>query len=612
MQLSKEEIRLYGAARCHKTQFYMTFFQNKNLDFTFLDVEESNANAEELRNLYENRKLNFPTILIKDKKLRNPRTTELEKWLAKKGITINMNLNIKDTFNKELPADPIKKQSRRQVEKACFSYATPRVPSAPVLVHASEEVGDLLGLTAEDLQSAEFLKVFSGAKVLDNTEPYAMCYGGHQFGHWAGQLGDGRAINLTEVEQDGKRWALQLKGAGETPYSRTADGLAVLRSSIREHLCSEAMYHLGVPTTRSLSLMLTGDQVMRDMMYDGNPAYEKGAVVCRVAPSFIRFGNFQIFAARQDVETMQQLTDYTIRHYFPNIKVGTKEGYAQFFAEVAQRTLDMVIHWQRVGFVHGVMNTDNLSILGLTIDYGPYGWLEGYDPDWTPNTTDLREKRYRFKNQPNVALWNLVQLANAIYPLVGEAKPFEDALESYQVNFGKQYLAMMKAKLGLMENEETDEELIGRLQAVLPLTETDMTLFFRELAKFSKNTVIDEKGDFLKIIEPAFYKKEEVVGDILKQWTTWFLMYQTRLQKEKSSSKRVELMNAANPKYVLRNYMAQVAIDAANTGDFSVVAELFELLKMPYAEQPTMEKWYAKRPEWAREKVGCSMLSCSS
>lgn len=611
MQFLKEEIKLYGAARCHKTQFYISYFQNKNLDFTFLDVEKSEEAAEELRDLYENRKLNFPTILIKDKKLRNPRTDELEKWLKKKQST-NMQLNIQDKFNQELPADPITKQSRRQVEKACFSYATPRVPSAPVLVHASEEVGNLLGLTAEDLESDEFLKIFSGAKVLDDTKPYAMCYGGHQFGHWAGQLGDGRAINLAEVEHDGKSWALQLKGAGETPYSRTADGLAVLRSSIREHLCSEAMNHLGVPTTRSLSLMLTGDEVMRDIMYDGNPAYEKGAVVCRVAPSFIRFGNFQIFAARQDEETLRKLTDYTIEHHFPNIETRTKEGYAAFFTEVAQRTLDMVIHWQRVGFVHGVMNTDNLSILGLTIDYGPYGWLEGYDPDWTPNTTDLREKRYRFKNQPNVALWNLVQLANALYPLIGEAKPLEDALELYQINFGKQYLAMMKNKLGLIENEEKDELLIDQLQTVLQLTETDMTLFFRELAKFSVDTPIAEDGAFLKIIDSAFYKKEEVQGDILKKWTTWFLNYQGRLKKEKSNEKRQALMNTTNPKYVLRNYMAQVAIDAADDGDYSVISELFELLKQPYSEQPEMEKWYAKRPEWAREKVGCSMLSCSS
>ena len=290
-----------------------------------------------------------------------------------------MKLNINNTFSKELPADSNRTNFRRQVMEAAFSYVTPRVPSKPVLVHVSEEMLQAIGLNDEDKNSEAFLQVFSGGRILEGTEPYAMCYGGHQFGSWAGQLGDGRAINLTELVHDDQRWALQLKGAGETPYSRSADGLAVLRSSIREHLCSEAMYHLGVPTTRSLSLVLTGDEVLRDVLYDGNPAYEKGAVVCRVAPSFIRFGSFQIFAARRDTENLKKLADYTIRHFYPNIKAGTKEGYLQFFEEVAARTFSMVIHWQRVGFVHGVMNTDNMSIHGITFDFGPYAFLDDFE-----------------------------------------------------------------------------------------------------------------------------------------------------------------------------------------------------------------------------------------
>jgi len=289
-----------------------------------------------------------------------------------------MDIHIENTFNKELPADPITQNMPRQVEKACFSYVTPRIPSAPSLLQVSKEMANTLGFSKKDLQSEKFIGMVTGKKVMDNTFPYAMCYGGHQFGHWAGQLGDGRAINLTEITHHNKRWALQLKGAGETPYSRTADGLAVLRSSIREHLCSEAMYHLGVPTTRSLSLSLSGDQVLRDILYNGNASYEKGAIVCRVAPSFIRFGSFEIFASRQDTETLKTLVDYTIKHFYPHYKQGTKEGYLGFFNEVVQNTLNMIVHWQRVGFVHGVMNTDNMSILGLTIDYGPYGWLEGY------------------------------------------------------------------------------------------------------------------------------------------------------------------------------------------------------------------------------------------
>ncbi len=223
-----------------------------------------------------------------------------------------MKLNIKDKFSKELPADPVLQNTRRQVRNACFSFVMPKQPTNPSLVHVSAEMAKAIGLTGS-ITSKDFLDVFSGTKVIEGTKPYAMCYGGHQFGSWAGQLGDGRAINLAEVEHEGKNWALQLKGAGETPYSRTADGLAVLRSSIREYLCSEAMYYLGVPTTRALSLVLSGDKVLRDVMYDGNPAYEKGAIVCRVAPSFIRFGNFEILAAQEDVKTLRVLVDFTIK-----------------------------------------------------------------------------------------------------------------------------------------------------------------------------------------------------------------------------------------------------------------------------------------------------------
>jgi len=524
-----------------------------------------------------------------------------------------MNLNIQDTFNKELPADTNRNNFPRQVFEACFSFVTPKPPAKPELLHVSDEMLLAIGLQKDDKNSEEFLNIFSGKKVLENTTPYAMCYGGHQFGHWAGQLGDGRAINLAEVVHHDMRWALQLKGAGETPYSRSADGLAVLRSSVREHLCSEAMHHLGVPTTRSLSLMLTGDQVWRDVMYDGNPAYEKGAVVCRVAPSFIRIGNFQIFAARNDLKNLKELTDYTIRHFFPNIKVGTKEGYINFFQEVAKRTLDMIIHWQRVGFVHGVMNTDNLSILGLTIDYGPYGWLEGYDGNWTPNTTDKNNRRYRFENQPGIAFWNIAQLGNALYPLIEDVKPLEATLEKFKADYQIKNLAMMRSKLGLQLELAADEKLIEDLEKTLMVTETDMTIFFRRLSTIAKETEIDHNKSFLQPIHDAFYKPEELDKAILKSWEDWFSKYIDRLKQEQlTDAERKVQMNKVNPKYVLRNYMAQLAIDKADQGDYSLIDELYQMLKRPYDEQPQYEQWFAKRPEWARHKVGCSMLSCSS
>lgn len=523
-------------------------------------------------------------------------------------------LQIQDTFNKELPADPNLSNTRRQVTGACFSYVTPRKPSNPVLVHASEAMALAIGLQSEDTATDDFLRIFSGLATIEGTEPYAMSYGGHQFGSWAGQLGDGRAINLGEVVHQGKRWALQLKGAGETPYSRSADGLAVLRSSIREHLCSEAMHHLGVPTTRSLSLVLTGDQVLRDMLYDGRSAYEKGAVVCRVAPSFVRFGNFEIFAARKDLETLRKLADYSIRHFFPHIERGTPKGYADFFKEVAQRTLEMVIHWQRVGFVHGVMNTDNMSILGLTIDYGPYGWLEGYDPDWTPNTTDKEQRRYRFGQQPGVALWNLVQLANALVPLVGDTKPLEAALAAFQEGFPGKYLAMKRSKLGLSSAKDGDLELIEALEKLLTLAETDMTIFFRNLSKVVKNGDLSGNAAFFDDLKAAMYKPEQLNSAHKQGWEDWLSRYLQRLQLEKTTdAQRRRAMNLVNPKYVLRNYMAQLAIDKADMGDFSLVDALYQLLKEPYDEQPEMsEKWFEKRPQWARHKTGCSMLSCSS
>lgn len=521
-----------------------------------------------------------------------------------------MAIQLDDTFTTQLPADPNRNNNPRQVTQACFSHVTPKIPSRPQVLHYSEETAELLGFDKTFIQSEAFQNIFSGATTIKDSAPFAMCYGGHQFGNWAGQLGDGRAINLGELVHNNNRQMLQLKGAGPTPYSRTADGLAVLRSSIREHLCSEAMYHLGVPTTRSLSLMLSGDDVWRDVMYDGNGAFEKGAIVCRVAPTFIRFGNFQIFAARNDLNNLQQLTDYTIDQFFPEIKSGNKEGYLQFFSTVLDRTLEMIMHWQRVGFVHGVMNTDNMSILGLTIDYGPYGWLEGFDPGWTPNTTDRTHQRYRFGHQPQIALWNLFQLANALYPLVGEPRPFEVILEGYKDQYVKKFRSMNQSKIGLATTDPQDDQLIESMYNVLQLTEIDFTLFFRELATISK---ADDTETALKKLLPAFYYPSAIKETVKQQWNDWLSQYLKRITKEPGTDDlRKANMDLVNPKYVFRNYMAQLAIDKADSGDYSLIDTFYQLFRRPYDEQPENEEWYAKRPEWARHKVGCSMLSCSS
>ena len=518
-----------------------------------------------------------------------------------------MNLNIKNTFTSGNPADSVLKNTRRQVEEAVYSYVNPKKTKAPQILHVSEEMASELNISEKELTSEFFKNIVTGNEIYPNTTPFAMCYGGHQFGNWAGQLGDGRAINLFEVEHQNKNWKVQLKGAGETPYSRTADGLAVLRSSVREYLCSEAMFHLGVPSTRALSLSLSGDAVLRDILYDGNPAYEKGAIVSRVSPSFLRFGNYEIFAARKDIKNLKSLVDYTIKNHFSITEKKPKERYIKFFKEVSKRTLEMIIHWQRVGFVHGVMNTDNMSILGLTIDFGPYGWLEGFDFDWTPNTTDRQHKRYRFGNQPNIGLWNLYQLANALYPIIEEVAPLNEILEQYKSDFEIKSLQMMKSKLGLFTSDEDDVKLIQDLEDTLQLVETDMTIFYRKLSDFTDN------NSGFELIKEAFYDYKNISTEVTNTWNLWFKRYDERLKFERTSiEERKKKMNAVNPKYVLRNYMSQLAIDEADKGNYTLLDALFQLLKKPYSEQPENEKWFAKRPEWARNKVGCSMLSCSS
>jgi len=531
------------------------------------------------------------------------------------------NLKFDNRFVQQLPADSETDNYRRQVTNACYSKVLPSKVSAPKVIAYSREMAEQLGFTETDCHSKRFAEVFVGNEILAGMDPYAMCYGGHQFGQWAGQLGDGRAINLGEVVNiEHQRWALQLKGSGPTPYSRSADGLAVLRSSVREFLCSEAMHHLGVPTTRALSLILTGEQVVRDMFYDGNPKAEQGAVVCRVAPSFIRFGSFQVFASRGEIEVLRQFVDYTITTDFPHLlkshPVLGKELYLAWFEEVCRTTAEMIVHWQRVGFVHGVMNTDNMSIMGLTIDYGPYGWLDDYDPDWTPNTTDAGERRYRYGQQPQIALWNLVQLANAIYPLIEEVEPLQQALTVYNQSFDQGWNAMMASKLGLdVFNPETDAELCTELFALLAEVETDMTIFYRKLAQLDIEAKVDDMTDELLLItlQEAWYRLDALTESYKLRLLQWLRKYILRLQSGGvKQADKIQIMNASNPKYVLRNYLSQQAIDKAEQGDYAMLNELLDVMRHPYDEQIDKDKYAVKRPEWARNKAGCSKLSCSS
>ena len=526
-------------------------------------------------------------------------------------------LQFDNRFTRELPADPETVNETRQVYEACYSRVLPKSVSAPSLIAYSAEVAEALGMNPALVQSERFANVFSGKVVHPQMDPFAMCYGGHQFGNWAGQLGDGRAINLCElIDQRGVHQTLQLKGAGPTPYSRFADGLAVLRSSIREFVCSEAMHHLGVPTTRALSLTLTGDRVTRDMFYDGHPQQELGAVVCRVSPSFVRLGSFQIFSSRDDLDTLRKLADYTIRYSFPQLCSAevqpSADTYAEWFAEVCQRTAELMVHWMRVGFVHGVMNTDNLSILGETIDYGPYGWLEDYDPNWTPNTTDAQGRRYRYGHQPQIAQWNLAQFGSALLPLVGgQVELLQSGLRHYVSTFEEGWRSMMIAKLGLDRYRgESDDRLFEDLLDLLQLVETDMTLFFRRLADVpcqrEVSSVCDQLAD-------AYYKPDEINEQVRRTTQDWFTRYQERVNEIAVSDElRCQRMNRVNPIYVPRNYLTQLAIDRSEQGDHDGIAELMEVLRRPYEVQPGREAYAAKRPEWARHRAGCSMLSCSS
>ncbi|MDP2140921.1 MAG: YdiU family protein [Gammaproteobacteria bacterium] len=522
-------------------------------------------------------------------------------------------------FVKSLPADEISQNYGRQVHGAIYSRVSPTHVSAPSTLILSDELANQIGFSQEFRHSQDFAEVFSGNKLLPGMDPYASRYGGHQFGHWAGQLGDGRAINLGEVAlKEGGSLALQLKGAGATPYSRGADGRAVLRSSVREFLCSEAMHYLGVPTTRALSLVLTGDTVIRDMFYDGNSQEEPGAIVCRVASSFTRFGHFQLCAVKGENELLERLLDYTIEVDFPHLHAHELNGtysrqdiYLLWFDEVCRKTADMVIEWMRVGFVHGVMNTDNMSVLGLTIDYGPYGWLDNYDLNWTPNATDAEMRRYRFGQQPLIAQWNLWQLANSLLLIVDDAASLEKILVDFTGYYEQQWREMLGRKLGLRSFDSgTDEILIARLNRVLQLHETDMTIFFRTLAMFDPYL---PEARFTDVVMSAFYQPEEIPSEVLTEINAWGDLYAERLRRDDMATEQRRLfMNAVNPKYVLRNYLAQQAIDHAHLGDYAMLRELYVLLQAPYAEQPESVRFAEKRPEWARHKAGCSMLSCSS
>ena len=459
-------------------------------------------------------------------------------------------------------------------------------------VARSGDVARLVGLPEHFLQTETALQAFTGNSTLPGSQPYASVYSGHQFGVWAGQLGDGRAIHLGETTSG---WELQLKGAGRTPYSRGGDGRAVLRSSIREFLCSEAMHALGIPTTRALCLTASNAPVYRETV-------ETAAVVTRAAPSFVRFGHFEHFAARDMQSDLRALADYVIDRYYPQCRNGwvsadgSTQGnaYAALLYAVSLRTAEMLAHWQAVGFCHGVMNTDNMSILGLTIDYGPFQFLDTFVPGHICNHSDHRG-RYAFNQQPQVAYWNLFCLGQALLPLIGDEDTAVEALEPYRPAFSQAFRQLMCRKLGVtdaaIQRPDQADQVVAQLLDILARNAVDYTIFWRRLSESAHS------GDFLStrelFLDSAAFDR-------------WMLSYQ-ELYVEEAQRPDANLMLKTNPAIVLRNHLGELAIRAAQQGDFSVVQQLQQALADPFDVVPAHQAWTGFPPDWASSiEISCS------
>jgi len=468
-----------------------------------------------------------------------------------------------------------------------YSRIKPTPLARPYLVSFNADAAELIDLSATESAREEFARCFIGNQLLPGSEPLAMLYAGHQFGHFVPQLGDGRAILLGEIKnRAGEYWDVQLKGAGPTPYSRNGDGRAVLRSSIREYLCSEAMHGLGIPTTRALCIVGSDEEVYRETV-------ESAAVVTRIASSYVRFGSFEVFYHREQHEQVALLADYVIARHFPEL-ADASDKYERFLQQVLVRTAQLMAQWQAVGFSHGVMNTDNMSILGLTFDYGPFGFMETYSPGYICNHSD-HGGRYAYDQQPQVGLWNLSALAQALTPIVS-IETVEEILDSYSDIYSEHYVRLMSQKLGLTYAGLQDFAVIEALLKMMQASRLDFTNTFRSMGRFK--SAADEKNSVLRdqFIDRAAFDQ-------------WAEVYRLRLQDETASdAERKARMDKVNPKYILRNYLAQTAISKAEKErDYSEVDRLLALLAKPFDEQPEMESYAAPAPEWARHiEVSCS------
>jgi len=458
-------------------------------------------------------------------------------------------------------------------------------PAQPFLIHTNQKALSLLGLPEDVAEHPDFTAWFSGARPLPGAaEPLSTVYAGHQFGSFVPQLGDGRAHLLGQLRNaQGELWEIQLKGSGQTPYSRFGDGRAVLRSSLREYLCSEAMHALGIPTTRALCLIGSAEDVRRESI-------EKAAIVTRLSPSFIRFGHFEYFAfTEENPAAVKQLADFVITHHFPELQ----GRYTDWFAEIIRRTAHLMAKWQAVGFAHGVMNTDNFSILGLTIDYGPFGFLDGFDPGYICNHSD-HTGRYAFDQQPSIGWWNLHVLAYALQSLLSPDQT-KEALSTYWPEFIDHYQSLMRAKLGVTNHAVPIDRLVKDLLDMLAIPHSDYTRFFRALSTYTETEDASVLRDFL----PRRTDRENWLAALKEAWQADSI----------SADKRAIQMRQVNPKYILRNYLAEQAIRLATlAGDYREIDQLMHLLRHPFDEQPDMAHYASAPPDWAH----AICISCSS
>lgn len=481
-------------------------------------------------------------------------------------------------------------QTFRTLPPAFFTHLQPTPLHEPYLVCASVAAAAIVDIDPALFATQAFVDTFSGNRTPVAARPLASVYSGHQFGVWAGQLGDGRAILLGDLPAPGTppphTMEIQIKGAGRTPYSRGGDGRAVLRSSVREFLCSEAMAALGIPTTRALCVTGSDQPILRETP-------ETAAVATRMAPSFIRFGSFEHWYYNERPDELRRLADHVLEHLYPHLREHANP-YQALLREVTRRTAHMIAQWQGVGFMHGVMNTDNMSILGLTLDYGPFGFMEAFDARHICNHTD-QQGRYSYAMQPQIGQWNCFALGQAMLPLIGEVENVQEALADFQPQFQARHGAILHAKLGLARVLPDDGALIDLLTAIMQADHVDFTLFFRRLG----NLVT---GD------PA---RDAPLRDLFRDraaFDAWAVQYRSRLKQEESvDAARKLAMDAINPKYVLRNYLAQVAIEKAQQKDFTEVAKLLAVLEKPFDEQPGNERYAALPPDWASHlEVSCS------